>query len=122
MGFVVIRIADYRFSGYSMRASIIRALYETGPVVTGAGLMMAISFGGNLFAESSCLNEGGWLLATGVLIDTFVVRTLLVPALFSFADTTIWWPSQPPSENLFNEFGQLEIDQHEITRDAVIPK
>jgi hypothetical protein len=102
--FVVTRIADYRFAGYSIQASIIRALYETGPVVTGAGLMMALSFGGNLLAESSCLNEGGWLLASGVLIDTFVVRTLLVPALFSFSDAAVWWPSKPPQQNLLNEF------------------
>merc|ERR1711974_421320 len=106
--FVVIRIADYRFSGYSIRASIVRALHETAPIVTGAGLMMALSFGGNLFAESACLNEAGWLLASGVLVDTFVVRTLLVPALLSFSDNAIWWPSKPPVDDLLDEFGQLE--------------
>lgn len=94
--FVVIRIRDFRYMGYTMQASIIRALHETGPVVTGAGLMMAISFGGNLLAESTTLNQGGWLLASGVLIDTFVVRTLLVPALFSLSDSVVWWPGQPP--------------------------
>merc|ERR1719159_700015 len=34
--FVVIRVADYRFAGYDIRASVVRALHETGPVVTGA--------------------------------------------------------------------------------------
>eukprot|EP00401_Gymnodinium_catenatum_P045101 CAMPEP_0117580962 /NCGR_PEP_ID=MMETSP0784-20121206/65528_1 /TAXON_ID=39447 /ORGANISM="" /LENGTH=217 /DNA_ID=CAMNT_0005381151 /DNA_START=75 /DNA_END=728 /DNA_ORIENTATION=+ len=103
--FVVIRIADYRFAGYTIQGSIIRALYETGPVVTGAGLIMAISFGGNLLAESTTLNQAGWILGTGVLIDTFIVRTLLVPALLSLADQAAWWPSKPPTMALRDEFG-----------------
>merc|ERR1712072_152001 len=94
--FVVIRIADYRFAGYDIQDSVVRALHETGPVVTGAGLIMALSFGGNLLAESTTLNQGGWLLASGVLIDTFIVRTLLVPALISLADNATWWPRRPP--------------------------
>eukprot|EP00928_Gymnodinium_smaydae_P013707 TRINITY_DN14981_c0_g3_i2.p1 TRINITY_DN14981_c0_g3~~TRINITY_DN14981_c0_g3_i2.p1 ORF type:complete len:919 (-),score=178.38 TRINITY_DN14981_c0_g3_i2:267-3023(-) len=108
--FVVIRVADYRFAGYDIQGSIIRALHETGPVVTGAGLIMALSFGGNLLAESTTLNQGGWLLAIGVLVDTFVVRTLLVPALLSLADKATWWPSQPPTEGLLDEFGVRRRD------------
>jgi len=107
--FVVVRIADYRFAGYTIQGAIIRALYEHGPVVTGAGLMMAISFGGNLLAEATTLNQAGWILASGVLIDVLVVRTLLVPALLSFADKAAWWPSAPPEEGLMNEFGEVVV-------------
>eukprot|EP00929_Paragymnodinium_shiwhaense_P017140 TRINITY_DN12610_c0_g1_i1.p1 TRINITY_DN12610_c0_g1~~TRINITY_DN12610_c0_g1_i1.p1 ORF type:complete len:1000 (+),score=123.52 TRINITY_DN12610_c0_g1_i1:104-3103(+) len=105
--FVVIRIADYRFAGYDIRGSIIRALHETGPVVTGAGLMMAITFGGNLLAESTTLNQGGWILSSGVLVDTFIVRVMLVPALLSIADQAAWWPSRPPKTDLLDEFGKI---------------
>lgn len=107
--FVVIRIRDYRFAGFSIQASIVRALHETGPVITGAGLMMALSFGGNLLAESTTLNQAGWLMATGVLIDTFVVRTLLVPALLSLSDGAVWWPAQPPTHDLLDEYGSQSI-------------
>eukprot|EP00929_Paragymnodinium_shiwhaense_P050564 TRINITY_DN25458_c0_g1_i2.p1 TRINITY_DN25458_c0_g1~~TRINITY_DN25458_c0_g1_i2.p1 ORF type:complete len:949 (+),score=99.37 TRINITY_DN25458_c0_g1_i2:237-3083(+) len=111
--FVIIRITDYRFAGYSIQASILRALHETGPVVTGAGLMMAFTFGGNLLAESTTLNQGGWILATGVLIDTFVVRTALVPALLSLADSAAWWPSKPPLTDLRDEYGNILDDNAE---------
>merc|ERR1712232_306515 len=106
--FVVIRIADYRFAGYDIRGSIVRALHETGPVVTGAGLIMAYTFGGNLLAESTTLNQGGWILASAVLIDTFIIRIILVPALMSLADGAAWWPSKPPQENLRDEFGKVQ--------------
>lgn len=106
--FVVIRIADYRFAGYTLRGSIVRALHETAPIVMGAGLMMAISFGGNLLAEATTLNQAGWILSTGVLLDTFVVRMLMVPALLSFADKAAWWPSKPPTTLLLDEFNNVE--------------
>ena len=107
--FVVIRVADYRFAGYSLHGSLIRAMHETGPIITGAGLMMAVSFGGNLFAESLTLNQSGWILASGTLIDTFIVRSLLVPSLLSLADRAAWWPSCPPSDDLLDEFGQTAL-------------
>jgi RND superfamily putative drug exporter len=103
--FIIIRIADYRFAGFTIQAAVIRAMHETGPVVTGAGLMMALSFGGNLLAESVALNQAGWILGVGVLVDTFVVRSLLVPALVSMADAAAWWPRKPQKRGLMDEFG-----------------
>ena len=77
----------------------------SGPIVTGAGLMMALSFGGNLLAESIALNQAGWILGVGVLVDTFVVRSLLVPALISLADGAAWWPRRPKKHGLMDEYG-----------------
>jgi len=102
---VVLRIRDFRFEGYTSKASIVRAMHETRWVVVSAGVMMAIAFGGNLLAESTALNQAGWILSSGVLVDVFVVRTFMVPALLSLADKVAWWPSIPPSENLCDEFG-----------------
>ena len=63
--------------GWSDRAAICLAVDRTGGIITVAGLIMAISFAGLLFLQSTVLNQYGFALFLGVVIDTFFVRTIL---------------------------------------------
>jgi RND superfamily putative drug exporter len=80
------------------REAVVRAIGATGPTVTSAGLILAGTFG--VFALAGGGVMGGQLqsiglgLALGVLLDTFGVRTLLVPSIVVLAGRWNWWPSR----------------------------
>ena len=81
-----------------LREAVVRAIGATGPTVTSAGLILAGTFG--VFALAGGGVMGGQLqsiglgLAVGVLLDTFVVRTLLVPSAVVLLGRWNWWPSR----------------------------
>ena len=65
----------------------------TGAVITSAGLVLAGTFSTLAVLPLVCLTEIGFMIAVGVLIDTFMVRSLLVPALVLELGDRVWWPS-----------------------------
>jgi RND superfamily putative drug exporter len=88
-------------SPHSMRYGIIRTLSSTGGVITAAGLIFAASMGGLLFSSIGIVIQGGFVIAVGILLDTFVVRTITVPAIAALVGRANWWPSRagmPPSK------------------------
>jgi RND superfamily putative drug exporter len=81
-----------------LRQAVVRAVGATGSTVTSAGLVLAGTFA--VFAVVSARQPGGssiesvgFGLAVGVLLDTFVVRTVLVPATVILIGRFNWWPS-----------------------------
>jgi putative drug exporter of the RND superfamily len=78
------------------RAGVLRAVVATGPVITSAGLVLAGTFAVLMVIPFYFLLELGFMVALGVLIDTFVVRTILVPALTTLVGDRSWWPFPPP--------------------------
>lgn len=81
-------------SGHSMRYGIIRTLGSTGGVITTAGLIFAASMCGLLFSSISTVVQGGFVIGVGILLDTFLVRTITVPAIAALVGRANWWPSQ----------------------------
>ncbi|SKG02537.1 MmpL family protein [Mycobacteroides abscessus subsp. massiliense] len=81
-------------SASSVRYGIIRALNSTGGVITAAGLIFAASVGGLLFSSIGIVVQGGFVIGVGILLDTFVVRTITVPAIAALVGKANWWPSQ----------------------------
>jgi RND superfamily putative drug exporter len=81
-----------------LREAVVRAVGRTGPTVTSAGLVLAGTFGVFALAGSGVMNGQlqaiGLGLAVGVLLDTFVVRTLLVPSAVVLLGRWNWWPSR----------------------------
>jgi RND superfamily putative drug exporter len=65
---------------------------RTGTVITSAGLILAGTFGALVTSPLQLLFQVGLAVALGVLIDTFVVRSLLVPAITAFVGERAWWP------------------------------
>jgi RND superfamily putative drug exporter len=70
-----------------------RGLAVTGTVITSAGIVLAGTFSALAVLPLVTLTEIGFTIALGVLIDTFLVRTLLVPALVLDIGDRVWWPS-----------------------------
>jgi RND superfamily putative drug exporter len=75
------------------RAGILKGLTVTGGVITSAGIVLAATFLVLGVLPLVALRQVGFAVALGVLIDTFIVRTLLVPALSYDIGKRIWWPS-----------------------------
>ncbi|MDT5154792.1 MAG: putative drug exporter of the superfamily [Mycobacterium sp.] len=84
-------------SPHSMRHGIIRTLGSTGGVITAAGLIFAASMGGLLFSSIGIVMQGGFVIGVGILLDTFVVRTITVPAIAALVGRANWWPSGVPA-------------------------
>jgi RND superfamily putative drug exporter len=82
-----------------LRDAVSRALEMTGTTVTSAGLVLACTFGvfavvGGSGSGGSQIRDVGIGLALGVLVDTFVVRTVLVPCTAVLLGRWNWWPSR----------------------------
>ena len=77
--------------GAPARLAVVQGVRAGRAVVTAAALIMASVFGGFIFAESTMIRPIGFALAFGVLVDAFVVRMLIVPALLHLAGERAWW-------------------------------
>ncbi len=78
---------------WGTREGILRGLSITGGVITSAGLVLAATFAALSVIPILFLAQISFIVAFGVLLDTFVVRSLLVPALSYDIGSAIWWPS-----------------------------
>jgi RND superfamily putative drug exporter len=85
-------------SPHGMRYGIIRTLTSTGGVITAAGLIFAASMFGLLFSSIGTVVQGGFVIGTGILLDTFLVRTITVPAMATLIGNANWWPSRLTSQ------------------------
>ena len=79
--------------GDGPRQGILTALAVTGGVITSAGVVFAATFWVLAVLPLLVLTEMGILVAFGVLLDTLVVRRVLVPAIVLEIDRRFWWPS-----------------------------
>ncbi|WP_082509510.1 MMPL family transporter [Microbacterium sp. Leaf179] len=79
---------------HGTRPGILRGLVATGGVITSAGLVLAATFAALGVIPILFLAQIAFIVAFGVLLDTFVVRSLLVPALAYDLGRRIWWPSK----------------------------
>ena len=78
-----------------LREAVADAMHHTGTTVTSAGLILAATFGvAGLTGATTQIKELGTAIALGVLLDTFFVRTLLVPAIVVLCGRYNWWPSK----------------------------
>jgi RND superfamily putative drug exporter len=76
------------------RAGVIKGLTVTGGVITSAGIVLAATFAVLGVLPLVFLAELGFAVAFGVLLDTLIVRTILVPALVHDIGGKVWWPSK----------------------------
>lgn len=78
---------------FGSRAGILRALAVTGGVITSAGLVLAATFSALAVLPLLFLFQIAFIVASGVLLDTIVVRSLVVPAAVILIGPHTWWPS-----------------------------
>jgi RND superfamily putative drug exporter len=78
----------------SIKEAVQRAVAHTGGVITSCGIILAGTFATLASSPLPMVLQIGAPIAIGVLIDTFLVRALLVPSLAALAGRWSWWPSQ----------------------------
>jgi RND superfamily putative drug exporter len=81
-------------SARGMRLGIIRTVRQTGSVITSAGLVFAASLLGMMVGSVNQMVQMGFIIGLGILLDTFIVRTLMVPTLAQAFGKLSWWPSK----------------------------
>lgn len=98
-------------SAQSARVGVLRTVAKTGSVITSAGLIFAASMFGLMFGSLDMMVQAGFVIGCGLLLDTFVVRTLTVPAIATLIGENSWWPHRK-LEFRRRSFGALLDAQH----------
>ncbi|MGE2833007.1 MMPL family transporter [Mycobacterium sp. SMC-4] len=78
---------------HGTRDGIVRAVSATGAVITSAGIVLASVFCVLGVLPLIVLTQIGIIVGLGILLDTFVVRTVIIPALFTLIGPKVWWPA-----------------------------
>ncbi|NUP42321.1 MAG: MMPL family transporter, partial [Streptomyces sp.] len=79
---------------HGVRQGVLRGLVGTGGVITSAGVVLAATFAALGVIPLAFLAQIAFIVAFGVLLDTLVVRSLLVPALVRDLGGAAWWPGR----------------------------
>jgi RND superfamily putative drug exporter len=93
--FLTTRAREEAAAGAAARDAVVTALAVTGGVITSAGILLASVFAVLGVLPLVQLAQIGVIVGFGVLLDTLVVRSILVPALVSLLGERFWWPSHP---------------------------
>jgi RND superfamily putative drug exporter len=92
---VMSRIREEAHTHKTMSEAVTKAIGISGTTVTSAGLILAGTFGVlGLVGGNSQVQQIGYSIAFGILLDTFFVRTLLVPSIVALLGRWNWWPSE----------------------------
>lgn len=94
------------------RTAMVHAVEGTGAVITSAGLVLAGVFAALGVLPLVTLGQLGLIVGLGVIIDTIVVRTVLVPALFAIGGDRMWWPGKIPANTTHAEDQVRELISH----------
>ncbi|HET6707958.1 MMPL family transporter [Amycolatopsis sp.] len=89
--FLVTRMREEHVHGAEPQEAMVTGFRHGARVVVAAALIMISVFAGFILAESSLIQSIGFALAFGVLVDAFVVRMTLVPAVMSLLGRGAWW-------------------------------
>ncbi len=88
---LISRIRDETALG--IRSGVIRTVGTTGSVITSAGIIFAAPMFAMLFSSIGSIVQAGFVIGVGLLVDTFLVRTVTVPAVATLLGKANWWPS-----------------------------
>lgn len=112
------RIRDESPDG--IRSGVIKTVKSTGGVITSAGVIFAASMFGLLIGNLQSMVEAGFIIGMGLLLDTFLVRTITIPALVVLCGQANWWPAQIVEPWFRQRFSRSKTDgnQEPVPGDA----
>ena len=94
---------------HGTRDGTLRALGATGAVITSAGIILAGTFSVLMTLPVTFILHLGFIVAVGILLDTFLVRTIMVPAAIELLGDRIWWPSTAKGGRVLRERTDPEV-------------
>lgn len=97
---------------HGTREGMVAAVAHTGGVITSAGIVLAAVFAALGVLPLVTLGQLGLIVGVGVIVDTLVVRTVIVPAIFALVGDWIWWPGRPGRRELTHEPRERAADAH----------
>ena len=101
---------------------MVQAVAHTGGVITSAGIVLAAVFAALGVLPLVTLGQMGLIVGVGVIVDTLVVRTVIVPAIFALVGDRIWWPRRldvpRKPEDAASEEGEWAHESRELALDA----
>ncbi|WP_134665797.1 MULTISPECIES: MMPL family transporter [unclassified Amycolatopsis] len=124
--FLVTRMREEHVHGAEPQEAMVTGFRHGARVVVAAALIMISVFAGFVLAESTLIQSIGFALAFGVLVDAFVIRMTIVPAVMSLLGRGAWWLPKwldrilpnvdVEGEGLVRELGARGDDERELTR------
>ncbi len=117
---LVSRFKDEIHAG--IKTGVIRSMAGTGGVVTSAGLVFAATMAGMVGSKLIALAQMGSTIAIGLLVDTLIVRSLLMPSIAVLLGRWFWWPQvvYPRGDNHFRKPAQAAGRLRDSGRPAMI--
>ncbi|WP_308206261.1 MMPL/RND family transporter [Mycolicibacterium madagascariense] len=103
---------------YGVRSAVIKTVGATGGVITSAGLIFAASMLALTVSSLATVIQLGFIIGVGLLLDTFIVRTVTVPAVAVLVGDANWWPSKTPRQLIAERRAQARARQFEQNTDA----
>ncbi|MEU0332344.1 MMPL family transporter [Streptomyces sp. NPDC006193] len=94
--FVVSRIREAVLAGVPTRQAVLDGIRRSASVVTSAAVVMTTVFVSFVFLHIIEMKQIGFVLATAVLLDAFVVRIMILPSAMLLLGEVSWWPARPP--------------------------
>jgi RND superfamily putative drug exporter len=85
-------------AGKDTHRGVERAVERTGGIITSAGIIMAGTFAAMMVSSLTGLVQIAFAVAVGVLLDTFIIRTTLMPAIATLLGKWNWWPGKLPED------------------------
>lgn len=116
--FLVSRMREDFVHGADARESVVSGVGHNGRVVTAAAVIMTAVFGGFVFMPDPIIKSIGFALAVGVLVDAFVVRMALVPAVMHLLGRAAWWLPGPVDRVL----PDLDIEGERLNREIPVQR
>ncbi len=89
--FLVSSMRESHVHGYPGVRGVVHGFHSAAPVVVAAGLIMVSVFSGFIFGDEAMIRQIGLALAVGILVDAFLVRMTLIPAVMAWAGERAWW-------------------------------
>jgi RND superfamily putative drug exporter len=105
-------------------SGVIRTVASTGGVITSAGVIFAASMFGLLFGSVQGMVQAGSIIGAGLLLDTFLVRTITVPALAVLVGRANWWPilwGHPSAPEPLSPVEPTPKEQKAMPQNAMLP-
>lgn len=91
--FLITRVKEEYIPG-DMKKSVTTALATTGGIITSCGVIMAGTFGSMMFSPMRPMVQVGFAACVGIILDTFIIRSVVVPAIAVLVGELSWWPGR----------------------------